>query len=1282
MTKRIVPFLITSFWWTLLSLLVVSAVVISLARELAPNAYKYRAEFDSYLSRVTGLEVNSDAISAGWHGLAPEVEVQGVRVVDRNGDIIATLERVFLQIDLLSSLWNGALTTRSGEIVGLNFSLRQRENGLWFSSGSAGATEGTDVKQFLDSLFRTNSLILRNSTVKLITRNDVELPLVIAEANIQSRRSAHSIEAQLLVGRLARQVQFLAEFEGLPWSTKFDGEAYLDIRNQVIDDDVKALALESRLFSGELNLSKDLAIGGQLWATWDSIDQVQAQGEISLSYVPLPSTWEQFKLHSVRTGLAIQWDGQRVSRLLLENAEFQLNDTAYTLPTILIEGELTGPQAFLQFDIPYLDLAGTSDAIAKLPDSGLTEVFATLSPVGTLRDLSVKVPFSSPNDTAISAQLDGVNLEAWGGAPAVTNLSGELVAGALNGYIDIQATDLTMAFPTIYHGGFETDQTSGRVYWQVDPSSDRVQVGANNLQMLGPMGVMSGAFYLDGLTKPVEDVKSKLTLQIGLDHSQVVWHETLVPFIVSPGLRDWLDSALVAGDIAEADFVMLTEIDGACSTCTALQLKVDAQNTTLNYLDDWPAIEALNGRVIVNNDQVTAEIEPLSYLGGTVVVEKLFLAPNNQGVMELEVDAITTGESGDIIQSFQQTPVWSNIESTLGSWGFAGEVDAEIKLSSELSPGVIPQILINAELNGVDMIMDDVGLSIASLTGHVESDLYRLESTNLEGVFYSDPLSINLSGNLDDLSLGFNTKASMTEIADWIGQPLDLIGVGTTDFTGSFSLRKDAPPRVIFQSNLAGVAIDLPDRWSKTASEETPLRVTIPFYQNGFTVEIDYRDDFHGKLEVVGGALTKSSISLGKLDSEFHEPRTDIWLSAELDYLDPNRFLDWFSRKQTTFGSDSDVVSGLTFGAAVRTNQLRLSDDILLTAVEGVATRQTNAWKFDASANEFSGGVRIADGDEPWELNLDYLNLPGVNAGSTSDQEQGSKPISAMELRRLPELNVRVDGLSVGGNDLGRWQFRTRNIDDGFRLENIIGQYGSLSVEPAAEESLWVEWRERENSTSTALNLRMVTNSFEQLRTEMDWKIPIKAEQAELALRASWHGNPLEFDLLAAAADVDFNLKRGRLETSSASTDAMRLFNLFNFNTWARRLQLDFSDLEKGGISFDELSGRFILDSGHLSVVTPVELDSPSSRFVMTGTADLNRNTVDSRLNITLPVGNNVAWITAIAVSLPAAAGVFLASQLFEGQVDQLSTLSYKVDGSIDDPNVTFERFFGKNEEK
>ena len=148
-------------------------------------------------------------------------------------------------------------------------------------------------------------------------------------------------------------------------------------------------------------------------------------------------------------------------------------------------------------------------------------------------------------------------------------------------------------------------------------------------------------------------------------------------------------------------------------------------------------------------------------------------------------------------------------------------------------------------------------------------------------------------------------------------------------------------------------------------------------------------------------------------------------------------------------------------------------------------------------------------------------------------------------------------------------------------------------------------------------------------------------------------------------------------ESAQDGGGAMRLFNIINFNTWARRLQLDFSDLEQGGISYDQLSGELKIENGVVQMAQPVVLESPLSRFVLKGSTDLNASTIDATLDVRLPVSNNVAWITALAVGLPAAAGVFLAGQVFEEQFDRLSTLSYTISGNSDDPDIEFDGFFG-----
>jgi uncharacterized protein YhdP len=60
----------------------------------------------------------------------------------------------------------------------------------------------------------------------------------------------------------------------------------------------------------------------------------------------------------------------------------------------------------------------------------------------------------------------------------------------------------------------------------------------------------------------------------------------------------------------------------------------------------------------------------------------------------------------------------------------------------------------------------------------------------------------------------------------------------------------------------------------------------------------------------------------------------------------------------------------------------------------------------------------------------------------------------------------------------------------------------------------------------------------------------------------------------------------------------------------------------------------------------------------------------------TLPIASNLPWIAALAGGLPVAAGVFVASKIFEGQVDRFASAAYDVRGPWMDPQVKLSRVF------
>jgi uncharacterized protein YhdP len=143
----------------------------------------------------------------------------------------------------------------------------------------------------------------------------------------------------------------------------------------------------------------------------------------------------------------------------------------------------------------------------------------------------------------------------------------------------------------------------------------------------------------------------------------------------------------------------------------------------------------------------------------------------------------------------------------------------------------------------------------------------------------------------------------------------------------------------------------------------------------------------------------------------------------------------------------------------------------------------------------------------------------------------------------------------------------------------------------------------------------------------------------------------------------------------------LRLMAILNFDSLARRLRLDFSDLYKSGLAYDEISGKASFVPGTMTFTEPLSVKTPSSRLQMAGKLDLENEKIDARLIATLPVVGSYTFFTALVTGLPAAAGIYVASKLFKKQVDQATSISYSIRGDWSEPKMSFNRLFESEED-
>ena len=112
------------------------------------------------------------------------------------------------------------------------------------------------------------------------------------------------------------------------------------------------------------------------------------------------------------------------------------------------------------------------------------------------------------------------------------------------------------------------------------------------------------------------------------------------------------------------------------------------------------------------------------------------------------------------------------------------------------------------------------------------------------------------------------------------------------------------------------------------------------------------------------------------------------------------------------------------------------------------------------------------------------------------------------------------------------------------------------------------------------------------------------------------------------------------------------------------------------GVHFDDMRGELGFGQQRLVLTQPLEVSGPSSRFQMSGNIDLVSEALDMRLVATLPVGSNLPWVAALVGGLPAAAGAYVVTKVFEEQVDSFSSAVYDIRGTVQQPELSFKKIF------
>ncbi len=1283
-------------WTALASFIICYALLVVIGRLLLPSLEHRQELVNQILSQKLGIEITTEHLTGTWTRFTPRFQVQGLRIGAEDDAPAITVSSIHSEFDILRSILNAEIVWNDLRIGEVKLTLQENAEGQWLISNlplSSPSSE-TDSREQMDALINIIQLStyigIEKIAIDIAFFDGTTTTLYIADTRVESSGNFHRAQAKLSLDKDEDKAELLFEGRGNPLDWQhFDGKAYIKFDRVNLHN---ALAVILRSWQPFKTLAKttesNTLLDAQLWISALKPGHFNLRGKVRAEEIPL--SWDR-DVPAIKN-FATTFDGWfspgKSWGLQCQNLRFDWDDRVIQPLNTSFQQGLGEHWHKIALAADHINIDTLKHGLvqSQLIDKTTAELIATLNPSGTLQDIHLTLDLEKTQPlTQLDTRIDQLSLDSWHHTPATRGLSGYLHWQDESGYFDIDSgDDFAMRYPGVYTNFMHYGATQGRVNIDWTSADSSLQIAGGPIDIRAEEGEIRAYISLD-IPTTSKGREPQMFLQAGIKNGHSRYLDNYLPAILEPRLRDWLDSAIGDTDIVEAGFIWRGSLKGASHQQRTIQLYGQVANGEVNYDPGWPKLSELSANITLDDIQFTGNINSAKAGEGTEQADV-----NNASIATLPGALLSVkAELSSPLKTAQHILLNSPLApqlAALADWQVEGQTQATLDLTIPLSKnrqGEAYRVAANIEAGRMQLhsfqpvIFSDVEGAIAY------NDGAGLHSSGVSGVLWGQALNATIATHEGRLQLDASGLLDLSLAPAW--HPLFTDNVsGATSYSATFvAPNKTSPATLSLFSNLQGIDIDLPSPLYKSADQVWPLETSLQFRASDLLLNAQ-TDSLKAQLRIADQQLADGIITLGHSDknSGKESDKNNAPLTAFKGLLIKGHMsgfdLDaWLTALQTATKPD-DNIADFDTRAVVAIDHLSAAGFDLDT-VNIDALRSKQLWDINIDSPIIAGNIRVPeDRSQTIVTRLNYIVLPKPELGS----EQS--PLNNLDPSTLPALDFATEGLRIGDDELGSLAFVMQSSEQGVNIDQIEAEITGIAITKAADgEAAQFTWHRVNGKDQSEFNGALLSDDLGGVLQAWNMPVLLTTNNAAILSDVSWQGKPWDLSTKALRGNIALRFEKGRFfQTPGTTTNALfKVIGLINFDTWLRRLKFDFSDLFSTGVNFDNMEGGMAFEEDQMRFDEPIVVTLPSGKLRLLGQTNLVEETIDARLIATLPVGTNLPWIAALAGGLPAAAGVYLTSKIFEKEVDRISSISYKITGDLNNPEVEVDRIFSDKTE-
>lgn len=1272
-------------------LIVFYAVLVVLGRQIVPSLDNYQNHIEELLTSRLGVEIRVGKLSGEWQHFSPRIKVASIAIGQSSESPSITLknglllENVGLELDLFRSILAGNFIWEELSAGQVSLSLLEDAEGRWSLNGLSApkpdSEEDADWQSSLKMLTSSKHIRIEDAQFALQFFSGDEVRFEADDLLAENSGDFHRIAAQLSIDGEAFASALLEGYGDPLKAETFEGRGYLRLHHIDFKGPPGIIFRGMAPTLAERFGALETDVAGEFWLDTLETGKLNILGRLEASDIPL--SWAKREVPTVENFSADVTGWLNFGKdwgFRLQNLHADWADADIQPLNLQFSQKLGDSWGQIKLATDHLNLAILNDVLSRveiLPDQA-QDVLQALNPRGLLRNLHMAVDLEQDFPlTGLEVLLEDIALDSWRDAPAIDKLSAYLNFKGRGGALVLNtSTDYALHFPGVYDNFMKPGASRGRVDFELQAKNEALTLRSGPIHIDGEAGSIKAAFelYLP-LIKQAGAPNMWLIAGLRNSHSRQV--NQFIPDNLDPTLQNWLDTAIGSMEIEEGGFIWRGPLAGSDENSRSVQVYARVNKGEVKFDPAWPELTELSAYMSVDGSDVEGRVLSAS-MGEAQIKRADFLtsSQSNRGVL-LGINARVNSPVKEAVDILNRSPLRSRV-AQLATWKLGGDLEAQLQLDVPLTSSTKgEQYRFDGEIRGGSLVHRSEDLAFESLHGDITySDERGLFAENIEGRFWNQAISGSISSEKNgDLYIQSSGQIDPQTLPIWPRQLSSHIG-GTLPYRAHYRIPSDGSAMSLtLTSDLTGLESTLPLPLKKDREDPRRFELGLTFAVDHSLLEASLEGGLEAMFRLSGDSFTRGDIALGGIEAILPNenlinpgaPR--ITLRGKLDDFDFDQWFDTFNEGGDTQSLDPQQLNP---DIDIQVGKLRVAGrDFADMEIAGKV--KENHWWFYGRGDKLAGELTIPLAPGFMALDLDYLVLPKPDFGPGEGQG-----LHSFLPRDLPELDFSTLGLRVGEQELGELSFSIRQIPDGVRFANLRGELRGISIFPTPDgQPAFLSWTEAKGKHATGFRGLLSTFDFSGVMLAWDLPVLLNSKEAVFITELAWKGRPWEITPALLTGNVSLSLKDGNFYRApgAASNALIRLIGLINLDTWVRRLRLDFSDFFGSGVAYDQLEGNLVFKQGMMAF-QPIKVELPSGKMRLQGQAGLKDESIDARMVATLPVGTNLPWIAALAGGLPAAAGVYLTSRIFDKQVDKVSSLSYRIKGKWSDPEVKVDKIF------